>query len=331
MKKIRPYFAYILTLCGSVLVAVMVVLDTILFPLETDREPWYYFFLIGCFVSVTIVGLALSILWRNKCTTSKTERSFSYITISIGFLLFVFPFIDDQKYLTVGATGFGLLIVGIATLLSGAIGKNVKNVLSIRMSGILRAFPKEVHKSVGKVINSVKRRRRSQWSIITISPSVYDGFDEVHLPNRIYFPDWEYKTSDLNAQIVYYCLQTRNSDRYIREKYIKLLLNTDCPRWTIPFIIEASTDYVAEVVQAVYDGLSEKLKKEITDYYKNDLQKFRYDYSKTISYWNAYYRADCPNYKDYVGYKLFTEYYGFKKRYYKKTAFIDEQSKKWNK
>jgi len=67
MKKSRAYFAYILTLCGSFLVAVMVVLDAVLFPLETDREPWYYFLFLVFFILVTIVGLALSFFWRNKC------------------------------------------------------------------------------------------------------------------------------------------------------------------------------------------------------------------------------------------------------------------------
>lgn len=330
MEKSRSDFAYILTLCGSLLFAVTVVLDAVLFPLETDREPWYYFLFMGCFVFVTIVGLALSVVWRNKNTTSKIERRFSYITLSIGFLLFVFPFIDEQKYLSVGAAGFGLLIVGVATLLSGAIGRNVKVILTLRMNCILRAFPKEVHKSVKKVLNSLKRRRLSEWGIITQYPDLYYGFDKVCLPNKIRLPDREYKTSDLNARNVYYCLQTRNSDGYIREKYLKRLLNTDCPRWAIPFIIEASTDHVAEIVQAVYDGLSEKLKKEIAGYYKNKLQKFRHDYSKTISLWNEYYRADCPNYKDYVGYKLYTECYGFEKRYYKEASLIDGQAKKWN-
>lgn len=332
MKKSRSYFAYFLTLCGSLLVAVMVVLDAVLFPLETDREPWFYFFFLGCFVAVTMVGLAMSFLWRNQYTVSKKESGFSYITIAIGFWLLVPLFIDEQKYSIVGATGFGLLIVGVSTLLSFAIGQNVKGAPSLCGSCILRAFPKEVHKSVEEVLNCLKRRRLLKGDMITTSPpALYDAFDKVCLPRAVNLPDWEYKTSDLNARMVYDCLQTRNSNGYIREKYIKIILHGDSPRWVIPFIIQASTDCVAEIVQAVYDGISERLKKEIADYYKNDLLKFRHDYSKTISYWNEYYRAGCPNYKDYVGYKLFTECYAFKKRYYKEAAVAAAQSKKSDK
>lgn len=330
LKKSRFYFAYILTLCGSLSVAVMVVLDAVLFPLKTDCEPWYYFFFLGCFVLVTIVGLALSFLWRNQYTPLKKERIFSYITISIGFLLCIPLFMDEEKYLIVGAAGFGAFIVGVATLLSAAIGQNVESMQSFRRSCILWAFPKEIRKSAEKVLNRLKMRslfKRLPF-VINYPVSYYREFDKVYLPVAVNLPDWEYKTTDLTARTVYACLQTRNSNGYVRRKYIKTLLNGDVPRWAIPFIIEASTDRVAEIVQAVYDGIGDKFKEEIADYYKNNLPKFRHDYSKTISYWNEYYRADCPNYKDYVGYKLFTECYGFKKRYYKEAALAVAQSKK---
>jgi len=341
MKKSRAYIAYIITLCGSVLVAVMIVLDAVLYPLETDTEPWYYFLLLGCSVFVTVVGLALSFFgrnkyWQDKYFNSKKEIFFSCISISIGFLLLVFSLIDDQKYLIAAAFGFGLLIIGSASVLSSTIGRNVKcvnnSVFSFSVRDVFRAFPAEVHESVEKVLSGIKKHRRSEWSIIGLSSVVYSGFDNVYLPGFFaLLPDWDYNTSDINAQIVYYCLQTRSSYGHIREKYVKKILESDRPRWVIPFIIEASSDSVMEVVQAVYDGISEKFKKEISEFYKNNLRKSVHDYSRMVSYWNRYYRVSYPNYRNYVGYKLFTEYYGFEKRYYKAVALEADKKKKLDK
>lgn len=113
--------------------------------------------------------------------------------------------------------------------------------------------------------------------------------------------------------MIYWCLQTRNSDGKIREKYVRKILESDYPSWAIPYIIEASTDYVIEIVTAIYERVKGKPNDAIRTYYKSDLKRFRRDYSKMLSYWNAYYRQRYPRYEDYPGYKLFTECYGFKK------------------
>lgn len=305
----------------------MVVLDAVLFPLETDREPVYYFYLMGLFALVTVIGLALSFRWKHLryvYTASKKATVFSYVTLAIGFLLIIPLFVDEQKYLTVGAAGFGLLIVGFSSLLSAVIGLNVKKQPSFRINCIFRAFPKDVHQSVGAVIKWLKRRRLIKAGGTTSPILYYHDFDKVILPVTVNLPDLEYKTDDDNAKTVYDCLQTRNPNGHIREKYIKEILKGGCPRWAIPFVIEASTDRVVEIVNAIYNGISDQLEEEIGIYYKNDLVKFRHDYSKTISYWNAYYRSVYPNYKDYPGYKLFTERYGYKKRYHKKASRIAE-------
>ncbi len=327
MKKSKSYFAYFITLFGAVMVAVMIVLDAVLFPLTTDYEPWYYFLFMWLFIVVTIAGLILSFYWRNIFTTSKKENMFSYIVLTFGFFLFGLTFADEQKYLISGALGFGFMIIGIASLLSTSIGLKSKRVPSIN---ITQSFPKAVRPSVEAVIKWLKRRRQLKaGNVLAPNPSsYYHDFNKIFIPNMVNFSDIEYVTNDFNAQMIYYCLQTRNRDGHIREKYIKKILKSDCPRFVIPFIIEASTDRVVEVVKAIYDEMSEKLKDEIGNYYKNDLRKFRHDYSKTISYWDEYYAADYRSYKDYPGYKLFTECYGYKKRYYKEANRISDN---WNK
>lgn len=311
------------------MIAVMIALDAVLYPLETDYEPWYYFFFMWFFVLVTAIGLVLSFYWRNKFTTSKKEKIFSYILLASGLVGLIFLFVDQQKYLVVGAVGAGFMIIGITTLLSAAFGLRKKIVLP--SSKITRIFPKAIRPSAETVVKRLKRDFRLKTLNIVDSNLYYPEFDKVFIPDTINIPDVEYKTTDFNDSMIYYCLQTRNRDGHIREKYVKIILDSDCPHWAIPFIIEASTDRVVEIVTAIYDGISEKLKNEIGNYYINNLKKFRHDYSKTISYWNEYYRKDYPKYEDYPGYKLFTEVYGFKKRYYKEAEQLSGQSKKWNK
>jgi len=133
--------------------------------------------------------------------------------------------------------------------------------LSFRLREVMRAFPQDIHESVEKVLNYIKKFNRSEWEIMVASSSSCYVFDNVCLPSWVKLPDLEYKTSDFNAQTVYYCLQTMSIYGRVREKYIKIILSSDSPRWVTPFIVKASTDRVAEVVQAIYDGLSEKLKK----------------------------------------------------------------------
>lgn len=315
-----------MTLFGSTAIAVMIVLDVVLFPLETDYEPWYYFFLIGCFVLVTVAGLALSFRRRNIFTVSKKEYIFSSVLLTVGFLLVILLFAEEKIFLRAGAAGFGLMIVGGASLLSTLIGLNYRR--SLPSNGILQAFPEDVRPSAEAVEKRLKGSMRKGY---IVGGSYYRDFDRVLIPISVHMPDMEYRnTADSNAKTIYECLQTRNWDGRIRERYIKMILSGDRPRWVIPFIIEASTDRVVEVVNAIYEGISDKLKEEIAYYYKNNLEKFRHDYSKTISYWNAYHRADYPDYRDYPGYKLFTACYGFQKRYYKEACRISAETKKWN-
>lgn len=318
------------------MVAVMTVLDAVFYPLETDREPWYYFLFLGFFILLTIVGLALSFRWRNIFTTSKKETLFSYIAMPLGFLLLILSLIAERISPAVGALGFGFMIMGISTLLSTAFGLRTRPVMpSLRTKPVMpsadiaRAFPKEISRSVEAVERQLKRGATKACGLV--GPyTYYPECGKVFLPDTVTFPDAEFTSSDPNAQMIYWCLQTRNKDRHIREKYLKKILRSDCPRWAVLYLIEASVDCAVEIVIALYDGMDEKIKGEIAEYYRKDLRKFRHDYSKTISYWNAYYRAVYPHYRDYPGYKLFTECYGFQKRYYREADRIPEETMKYD-
>lgn len=333
MKKSLSYFTYFLTVFGSFLVAAMIVLDVILFPSETDTEPWYYFFFLCVFILATAAGCVLSFWYRNPFTTSKKEKIFSYIAISAGVVLFAFPFIDvdEKKYLTLGAFGIGLMIVGIVSLLSTELGLMEKAKYRVE-NLIYKAFPDTIRQEVSTVVRWLKRRRQLKSGSV-LRTSFYDRkFGGVLIPFMVSFRDEEYACApDLKAETVYWCLQTRNRDGVIREKCLCRILESDYPSWAIPFIIEASTDPVVGVVAAIYEKMKGKANDKIRTYYRNDLKKFRHDYSKTISYWNEYYRHNYPEYKDYPGYKLFTECYGFKKRYYKEADRVTVRSKKLNK
>ena len=320
MKKTQSYFAYFFTLFSSLSVAVMVVLDAILFPSETDAEPWYYFLFFSLFSIMTVVGWGLSFRLRNPNTTSKKEAIFSYCAMAAGAVLMVFPFIDEVKYLTAGACGLGLVTVGIASFLSTELGLIAKTKSGWENS-VYMAFPNAIRPDVQTVVRWIKRNRQVKPNCVLLPAAYYRDFGEVFVPRRVNFRDLDASGAcGGNAGMIYWCLQTRNSDGKIREKYVRKILESDYPSWTIPYIIEASTDYVIEIVAALYEMVKGKPNDEIRTFYKSDLKRFRRDYSKMLSYWNAYYRQRYPRYEDYPGYKLFTECYGFKKNYYREAG-----------
>ena len=162
----------------------------------------------------------------------------------------------------------------------------------------------------------------------------YDSKIKLDFDNREYFneiPNTEFNKLNSIQKLIYACILTRNYNGYIREKYMKYVLDQEIKEFEIPFIIKLSEEYVVEIVDLIYNRLKGRDCSMIKAWYKSHQKRMDKSISRMISYWNEYYRIfnsdydktvsgslnkiyynkySCEHIYDYVGYKLYTEIFG---------------------
>lgn len=149
-----------------------------------------------------------------------------------------------------------------------------------------------------------------------------DG-ETVSLPHRIWSSDALLPGLPLTERqkLIYHCIFTRSSDGYARQRHAEALLERETPEWVMPFILGLSQDYVAEILEVLYNGLRERDNQDYRAFCRLNYTTFRKGYDRMLSYWAAYYRWYDPRtqkycktrYRDYVGWKLYAEVFGCKK------------------
>lgn len=149
-----------------------------------------------------------------------------------------------------------------------------------------------------------------------------DG-ETVSLPHRIWSSDALLPGLPLTERqrLIYHCIFTRSSDGYARQRHAEALLERETPEWVMPFILDLSQDYVAEILEVLYNGLRERDNGEYQAFCRLNWDAFHKGYDRMLSYWAEYYRWYDPRtqkycktrYRDYVGWKLYAEVFGCKK------------------
>lgn len=177
---------------------------------------------------------------------------------------------------------------------------------------MFKAFPKKLYKDVLLL---------APFNIINLmynSDNKYFSFkltnDNVKIPYRyniFSIPKAIFSKLSINQKKIIYCIQTRSSDGYEREKYIKKILNEDIEEWQIPFIIKLCDDYLIEILEIIYDKLKDRNNTDIKNFCLNNQEEINKTYSRMVSYWNEYYRD--IDFNDYVGNKIFVECLDYKK------------------
>ena len=132
---------------------------------------------------------------------------------------------------------------------------------------------------------------------------------------RISFPDRVYCLDDDDVylglsdigKLIYDCIYTRHCDGRVREKHIRNILAVDYPEWCFPYIMKLSSEYVVEITSVIYDALKERENIDLWLFSKNNPKMLQRAYRRMVSYWNEFYRKDCPKFENYVGRKLFWE------------------------
>lgn len=152
-------------------------------------------------------------------------------------------------------------------------------------------------------------------NLITYEWKLYDN-QKIVFPYRIYFTESDFPLlasfTDIK-RLIYDCVFSRSADGYIRQKYIKELLcyKDKLPIWIFPYIVQISGEYVIEIVESIYCSIINKDLTELKQFCFINKEAVSRCYDRMVSYWNEYYRNSYKQLKNYVGYKLFTECFGY--------------------
>jgi hypothetical protein len=100
------------------------------------------------------------------------------------------------------------------------------------------------------------------------------------------------------------CFYTRHCNGYIRERYLKEIVQLDY-EWVVLYVIQLLGEYVIEILQVIYENLNQRNLSNYKKFIKNNSEFYELTRQRMISYWDCYYRRFYKYKKDYVGFKVF--------------------------
>jgi hypothetical protein len=186
---------------------------------------------------------------------------------------------------------------------------------------VSKAFPFRIKDDVQLVMNVISNTVSSPISITFtdfMSTICKLENEQIEIPNRMYYEELPCKvyTDFTESQLkILYCLYTRHHSGYVRQKYLEKLFDMTIEEWEIPFIIKLCDEYVIEILVLIYDKLSNRTNDDIKEFCLNNKDMIHKGYERMMSYWNVYYRRDYFDFYNYIGRKLFREYFGFDKSF----------------
>ncbi|MDF2535769.1 MAG: hypothetical protein K0R18_1928 [Bacillales bacterium] len=178
------------------------------------------------------------------------------------------------------------------------------------------SFPVEIRDDVLFVIKFLPRKSFLIRSImISDEFTIYKLEDSIlRIPYRIYLNEVSDKIINklsFQQKEILYCIYTRSDNGYIREKYLKALMEEHFANWSIPFIVKLCDEYVVDILELVFNERKDKDNIRLKKFCEENMKSFCKSYSRMISYWNEFYRKDCLDFHKYVGRKLFRECFGY--------------------
>ena len=199
-------------------------------------------------------------------------------------------------------------------------------------SSLCNAFPKSVQKEVEYVLSKMPVNKYVKYNQITLQDvNEYKLENEsVYIPRRYLCKDISKfafnNFSDTQKQVCC-CIFLVNTNGYIREKYLKILLQFQTQEFMLPFLMNISADYVKEILQTFYSNFRYEDKFAYIRFWNANKKQTYRCYSRMVSYWDLYYRFDVVHpcvidgrngikayIKDYIGYKLFRECFDYSPR-----------------
>lgn len=178
------------------------------------------------------------------------------------------------------------------------------------------AFPSDLRENLNKVIEAMPNDTFNNVPFAASDDMIAYTLENhvVAIPYRMYLldiADVEYEKLSQPQKQILCCIYTRNCDGYVREKYLRKLLDMPIEQWVIPFVVKLCDEYVLEILEIIYDKLKERDNTDIHGFCLRNKVSISKSYSRMISYWNEYYRGCELNFRQYIGRKLFRECLGY--------------------
>jgi hypothetical protein len=128
---------------------------------------------------------------------------------------------------------------------------------------------------------------------------VIDG-NIVRIPQRIHFIGLN--KSHIPNEVLDYiqCLYTRSTDGYLRHDALRHVLKINIS-WAIPFVVMLAGDYVIEIIQEIVASIPHLQRDLYINFVIENRSLMQILRSKSISYWNCYYRHAFPERQTYPG------------------------------
>lgn len=178
-------------------------------------------------------------------------------------------------------------------------------------------FPAQLSQDVRSMFDTIDLKICNHIQIGQTEEQVYYSLtsgEHLAFPYRIYFLDtaaFLLSSFTQTQQLIYHCVFSRSYNGFVREKHCKAILNTDFPLWAVPYLLKLSDEYIPEILQTIYNGLSARNTDEIKALVFHNLQTFLRSHDRMISYWNEFHRSSYPQYRNYIGRKLYAECFGY--------------------
>lgn len=187
-------------------------------------------------------------------------------------------------------------------------------------SAFEQAFPETCREDLQDVLRILPTTTGSSISISDSSDYITYNLSDyfVQFPYRMYLEEpKEERIQSLSdtQKLILACIYTRSHDGYIRQKYVKQILDIDFPAWCIPYIVKLCDEYVVEILEVIYDGLKDRCNEDVQEFCRNNWELTRKGYARMTSYWNEYYRERI--FHKYIGRSLFRECLGYTRAFEK--------------
>ena len=167
--------------------------------------------------------------------------------------------------------------------------KQVSELKMLEDEMVLLAFPKSLKKDLFELM------RRISVHTLHSSNSTFPvqlNAEPISIPVRIYWEEQRLmKPKDLTEiqKTALSCLLTRHHNGFVREKHLKLILNSNY-YWVQPFIIQLIGEYVIEIIQHIRNQFLDLNKTNLSGFINENPEFWDLTKSRIMSYWDCYYR-----------------------------------------
>lgn len=186
------------------------------------------------------------------------------------------------------------------------------------ISRLIAAFPNELHSDVKEAVKAIPFARNPikladgdehfvDKFVSDYKPQTFNlRGEEIKIPYRVYFEQPEQEnlnTLNTQHQFILNCIYLRHHNGFVREQYLKSLLETDA-YFTLSFAIQILGEYVVELIFILDKNITEQNISKYTELLNDNLFFWNQTQSSMVSYWDVYNRREFPRLHDYVGYRL---------------------------